>query len=241
MGSEVYIIAMANVDPIRRAEIGREKRARTRTQLIAAASSLFARQAVESVTVDEVVKEAGLAKGTFYVHFENLESLTAAVADEVVKSVDDLLQPGRLAFGEPAYRIAFGCCGFIDNALSDPGWAMVLARMITAAPRGGEIARRHLLEDLSELSKGLRGGASPALSLEIVVGIMNQLLAAFGEGRLSWRDREPAVAAILRAIGVDARQAKSALARLPAPRKSALPPVAGRSPRLRQRPAGRSS
>jgi hypothetical protein len=98
-----------------------------------------------------------------------------------------------------------------------------------------------LLEDLSELSKGLRGGASPALSLEIVVGIMNQLLAAFGEGRLSWRDREPAVAAILRAIGVDARQAKSALARLPPPRKSALPPVPARSPRLRQRPAGRSS
>ena len=37
---------------------------------------------------------------------------------------------------------------------------------------GGEIARRHLFEDLSELSKGLRVGISPTLSLEIVVGIM---------------------------------------------------------------------
>jgi AcrR family transcriptional regulator len=231
---------MANVDPIRRAEIGREKRARTRAQLLAAAYALFARQAVESVTVDDVVKEAGVAKGTFYVHFEDLEALTAAVADEVVKSIDDLLQPGRLALVEPAQRIAFGTCGFIDKALSDPGWAMVLARMTTAAPKGGEIARRHLLEDLSALSKGLRGSLSPALGLEIVVGIMNQLLTAFGEGRLSWRDREPAVAAILRAIGVDARQAKSALARLPAPRKSALPAGPAQSPRLRQSPARRS-
>jgi AcrR family transcriptional regulator len=231
---------MANVDPIRRAEIGREKRARTRAQLLAAAYALIARQAVESVTVDDVVKEAGVAKGTFYVHFQDLESLTAAVADEVVKSIDDLLQPGRLALGEPAQRIAFGTCGFIDKALSDPGWAMVLARMTTAAPKGGEIARRHLLEDLSALSKGLRSSLSPALSLEIVVGIMNQLLTAFGEGRLSWRDREPAVAAILRAIGVDARQAKAALARLPAPRKSALPAGPGRSPGLRPGPARRS-
>ncbi len=32
---------MANVDPIRRAEIGREKRARTRTQLIEAACTTW--------------------------------------------------------------------------------------------------------------------------------------------------------------------------------------------------------
>ena len=60
---------MATIDPIRRAEIGREKRARTRSRLVAAAKSLFARSAVEAVTVDEVEKEAGVAKGTFYFHF----------------------------------------------------------------------------------------------------------------------------------------------------------------------------
>jgi hypothetical protein len=55
------------IDPIRRAEIGREKWPRTRAQLVAAASALFTRQAVESVTVDDVVRESGVAKGTFYV------------------------------------------------------------------------------------------------------------------------------------------------------------------------------
>ena len=205
---------MANFDPIRRAEIGREKRARNRAQLVSAAHALFARQAVESVTVDEVVKEAGVAKGTFYTHFDDLQALTTAVADELIQSIDDLLQPGRLSLSEPASQIAFGCCSFIDKALTDPGWANVLVRMATAAPRGGEIARRHLFEDLSELSKGLSGSISPSLSLEIVVGIIIQLLGAFAGGKLSWGDREPAIAAILRAIGVDARQAKSALARL---------------------------
>jgi AcrR family transcriptional regulator len=98
---------MVNIDPVRRAEIGREKRARTRAQLIAAANALFAHQAVESVTVDDVVREAGVAKGTFYVHFKDLRELTAAVADELVKAIDDLLQPIRLTIDDPALRIAY--------------------------------------------------------------------------------------------------------------------------------------
>ena len=211
---------MAKINPIRRAEIGREKRARTRAQLIAAANSLFARQAVESVTVDDVVREAGVAKGTFYVHFDGLEALTAAVAEELVQSFDELLQPGRLSLVDPALRIAFGCSSFIDKALNDPRWASLVARMAAAAPKGGELLRRRLFEDLQQFSKGLPGdGASAELNLEIVVGIMLQLMRALGEGRLSSLDRDAAVSAILRAIGLSARQAKSVLARLSSSRR----------------------
>ncbi len=211
------VCTMAKVNPIRRAEIGREKRARTRAQLIAAANSLFARQAVESVTVDDVVKEAGVAKGTFYVHFDSLEAVTAAVAEELVHSFDELLQPGRVSLAEPALRIAFGCCSFIDKALNDPRWASVVARLAAVAPKGGEMARRRLFEDLQQFSKALPDdGVSAELKLEIVVGIMLQILRALGEGRLSSLDRDAAIGAMLRAIGLNAQEAKSVLVRLPA-------------------------
>ena len=65
--------------------------------------------------------------------------------------------------------------------------------------------------------------ASVELNREIVVGIMLQLLRAVGEGRLPSLDPDAAVSAILRAIGLDARQAKSVLARLPAPPDGATP------------------
>jgi AcrR family transcriptional regulator len=231
---------MANVDPIRRAEIGREKRARTRAQLIAAAKSLFAGQAVESVTVDDIVREAGVAKGTFYVHFEDLHGLTAAVAQDLVQSFDELLQPGRLSLSEPALRIAFGCSCWIDKALNDPGWARVLARMVTSTPNVGEVARSRLFEDLRRFSKGPpQGGVSPELGLEIVFGIMVQLVGAFGEGRLSRRHREDAIRAILRAIGLDAREVKSVVARLPASKDGALALAPGKSSKpQRRRSAG---
>lgn len=227
---------MAKIDPIRRAEIGREKRARTRAQLVVAASSLFARQAVESVTVDDVVKEAGVAKGTFYVHFQDLQSLAVAVAQELVRSFDELLQPVRLSISEPELRIAFGCSCSLDKALDDPHWARVVARMATAAPNGLAVVRRHFLEDMRRLSRGLpQGGISPEVSLEIVVGMMLQLLSAFGEGRLSRRHREDAIAAILRAIGLAAEQINSVIARLPASKDGTR--VLARAKTSRRRPS----
>ena len=231
---------MANINPIRRAEIGREKRARTRAQLVAAANALFANQAPESVTIDDVVRKAGVAKGTFYVHFDGLEALTAAVADELVQTFDELLQPSRLSINDPVLRIAFGCSSFINKAQSDPRWAALVSRMAAAAPKGGELARRRLFEDLQQFTKGLPGdGGSPELSLEIVVGIMLQLMRALGEGRLSSLDRDAALGAILRAIGLSARQAKSVLARLSVPADGAIPD--GPPPAKSQRRAGTAS
>ena len=231
---------MANVDPIRRAEIGREKRARTRAQLVAAAKLLFAMRAVESVTVDDVVKAAGVAKGTFYVHFKDLRELTATVADELIESIDSVLQPGRLSIRDPALRIAFACCCFIDKALSDPGWAAVVTRMAATASIG-ENARRHLFEDLSRLSKGSRGGIAPKLGQEIVGGIMLRLLGAFAEGKLSSRDRDAAIGAILRAIGLNARQVNAALASLPYPLEGIVPNLSPENSSPRARSAGRAS
>jgi AcrR family transcriptional regulator len=230
---------MANIDPIRRAEIGREKRARTRAQLVAAASALFAREAVESVTVDDVIREADVAKGTFYVHFKDLHGLIAAVADELVASIDELLQPVRLSIEDPAQRIAYGCSCFIDKALSDPEWAGLAARMAATVAKGGEVARRRLYEDLKENAKRLpRDGASVELNLVVVVGILLQVLSAIAESRLSSRHREGALTAILRAIGLDARQVKTVLGRLPVQADAARAEGA-RKARPRQTASGR--
>ena len=209
---------MAKVDLARRAQIGQEKRARTRAALVAAAKSLFASRSIESVTIDEIVAQAGLAKGTFYTHFDDLDALTAAVADELVAAFDDLMQPDRLAIADPLDRIAFGCNAFIENALADPAWAQVVARMARFNPTIGEATRRRLIEDLR---RALKDAAEPApsleLALEIVIGLVLQALLAFAEKRVSRDDREPVLAAVLRALGVDGRRIRSTLARLPKP------------------------
>jgi AcrR family transcriptional regulator len=214
----LYSWRMAKVDLARRAQIGQDKRARTRALLVVAAKSLFSSRSIESVTIDEIVAEAGLAKGTFYAHFEDLDALTAAIADELVQTFDDLMQPTRLAIADPLDRIAFGCNAFIAKAVEDPTWAQVVARMARFHPAVGEGTRRHLIDDLRLALEDI-GGPAPSLelALEIVVGLMLQALSAFAEKRVSRDDRESALIALLRAIGADGRRIRTTMARLPKP------------------------
>jgi AcrR family transcriptional regulator len=213
---------MAKINLERRAEIGREKRARTKAQLIAAASTLFAKQEWESVTIDDVVNEAGVAKGTFYAHFNDLSELAAAVADDLIQSFDELIQPRRLAISDPLLRIAFGCDAFIAKSLNDRLWASLAARMARSYPAVGQVARTRLSEDLREaLKRSPQTEISLELAAELALGIVNQVMAAIGEGRLKVGDRTDAVRSILTAIGVGKRDAASIVAKLASLRASA--------------------
>ncbi len=206
---------MAHINLERRAEIGREKRARTKAQLIAAAKALCSTRPWESVTVDEGVNEAGVAKGTFYTHFNDLNELAAAVADELIQTFDELIQPFRLSISDPLLRMAFACDAFIEKALEDRLWASLAARMARSYPAVGQVARKRLSEDLREaLKQSSQAELSLELALEVSVGIVNQVMAAIGDGRLKDHDRTEAVRCILTAIGVGKRAAASVCTRL---------------------------
>ena len=98
---------MAKIVPARRAEIGREKRGRTRAQIVEAGLMLLAERPPEGLTIDAIVEAAGVAKGTFYYHFQSIEELVAAVGAKLADSFDELLTPSRLDVSDPVKRIAF--------------------------------------------------------------------------------------------------------------------------------------
>jgi AcrR family transcriptional regulator len=214
---------MAKINLERRAEIGREKRARTKAQLIAAAKALFSERPWESVTVDEVVNEAGVAKGTFYGHFNDMNELAAAVADELIQSFDELIQPRRLSISDPLVRIAFGCHVFMEKTLKDRSWASLIARMGRSYRAVGQMTRSRLSEDLREaLKQSPQTELSLELGLEVTLGIILQVAAAIGEGRLKDSDPPEAVRCILAAIGIGKRDAASIISQVASIPKSAL-------------------
>src|ERR671939_27507 len=123
---------MAKIDLARRAEIGREKRARTRAQIVEAGTMLLAERPLEALTVDAVVEAAGVAKGTFYYHFEGIEDLAAAVGEKLAESLDEVLAPARLGLADPIARISFGLTEFLAKAIADPLWARLVVRTAQA-------------------------------------------------------------------------------------------------------------
>jgi AcrR family transcriptional regulator len=200
---------MARIDLARRAQIGRDRRARTRSQLIEAARALYALNPIEAVTVDDLVGEAAVAKGTFYVHFDGLIELQAAVADQLAHEFDELLQPRRLATGDPVERIAAGCGAFVGEALSNPAWGALVARGALSMPNVALSARGRLIEDLGRAAaSGRLGDVTPELAFEFAIGIVLQAMRAAAERRIVRSQAPDVVAGILRAIGVKPEEAQ---------------------------------
>lgn len=209
---------MAKVSLVRRAQIGLERRAKSHARLIRATRALISVRAVDSITVDDVTREAGVAKGTFYVHFRHLDDLRAAVADELAQELHDLLLPLHFAIVDPVERIAMGSLAFIRQAKQDPAWGGLAARGVWAFPTVASAARKQLSEDLRLAgSQGRLTLISAEVGFDIVIGIVLQAMRSASERRLSPSDVSAAVSAILRGLGVAADEADRIVRRLPEP------------------------
>lgn len=60
----------------------------TKNKICESAAALFKEYGFENVSVDSIVEKAGISKGSFYVHFDSKDSLTAALITEYVSELD---------------------------------------------------------------------------------------------------------------------------------------------------------
>src|SRR4026208_491707 len=124
--------AMGKIDLARRAEIGREKRERTRAQIVEAGLILLAERPPEARRLAAMWEAAGVAKGTFYYHFQSVEELVAAVGAKLADSFDELLATSRLGEAGPGARMSSAYAKFLEKAFDDPFWARLVVRSAQA-------------------------------------------------------------------------------------------------------------
>ena len=193
---------MARIDLARRAEIGREKRARTRAQIVEAGAALLADRPPEALTVDAIVEAAGIAKGTFYYHFKNIEELAGAVGEQLGESLDELLAPARLSLPDPIARISFAFSRFLAKSIEDPHWARLVLQSTQATTEPARGVREHLKADLTEAkAQGRLRIDDIELAADIVVGIYLQVTRGILHRGAAPDLVDQALAAVLRAVG----------------------------------------
>jgi AcrR family transcriptional regulator len=168
------------------------------TALCTAGLDLYLEQGIAKVTVDEIVQEAGVAKGSFYRYFENQEALVVAIMEPLREAVRQAIRAG-------ADSLEAG----IDPSALQGRWLMLaakigsaifghqkVARLYLQESRGPAIgARRPIAELVDELTQGAtlltnlaqehglsRSGLHPQVSSLIVVGAVEHLLCAFLRG-----------------------------------------------------------
>ena len=87
--------------------VGREVR---RQELIDAALAVFSAKGVAAASVDDIVRAAGVAKGTFYLYFDAKDDAVTAVAEQMVEGVASRIEAlATAADRSPVERlVAFG-------------------------------------------------------------------------------------------------------------------------------------
>jgi AcrR family transcriptional regulator len=97
-------------DTDHRTRVGRERRERTQARIIEAALRVFAEKGPDAPIIDDFIKAAGVARGTFYNYYQSTEELLEATAkwlqDDLIVSIEaeigSLGRSGRAPeFGHP--------------------------------------------------------------------------------------------------------------------------------------------
>jgi hypothetical protein len=91
----------------------------TRGQLIAIATRMFAERGYEDTSIEAVLREAGVSRGSLYHHFASKEALFEAVAEEVETSVGAQTAAAASGVTSPVDALQAGSVAWIRLA-GDP-------------------------------------------------------------------------------------------------------------------------
>jgi AcrR family transcriptional regulator len=194
--------SMARINLERRAAIGEAKRARTRAAILEAARARYTAPTNGAVTVEAVMQAAGLAKGTFYLHFPDLATLEAELGEALIGDLDQRLQPARLAVSDPLSRLATMLTLMLRDLAAAPAQARLAARAVATIPDVARAVQAHLREDLAEThSEDRLAIGSIDLAARIVAAIFEEAARDLGDGRIDATAIPDIVRAVLRAMG----------------------------------------
>lgn len=192
----------------------RVRQTKTREALLSAARRLMAQGSRAAFTVDELVQAAGVAKGSFYNHFSDKESIAKEVQRLVLEIEEVEVQAVNHGVTDPVARIARGMATYARMALVDPE----SARILTLGQLSGDFVESPVNTGLtSDLRTALREGRIVAPSIEaaamLIVGQVAVVIA-----RLSGRPdvytarvtAQQCIAITLLGIGLTHREAQLA-------------------------------
>lgn len=156
----------------------------TRERLVTTARELFGRDGYEATSVEAVLREAGVARGSLYHHFESKTALFDAVLDQVVAETAEAAADAARLHEDPVEGLRAGCGAWLRMAL-DPAIqqiALVDAPAVVGWSRWRELDEQHTLGGVRlALQRVAESGRLPADQVDVLA---HMLLASVSEAAL---------------------------------------------------------
>lgn len=191
-----------------RVRVAEGRRNRMRARLIEAAMRVHSEFSGRMPVIEDVVKEAKVARGTFYKYFTSLDEILKAVGQDVSDQMTTNILPLYDVLQEPWQRFSVGFRVFLTRAVWDPKWAGFVTRM-DAWPHNSLVAK-YMSEDLR---KGQASGdfvlRDPEWTADFLMGACIGGIEALRHG-VAEPDQyiDDAIETALRALGCSARRCK---------------------------------
>jgi AcrR family transcriptional regulator len=127
-----------------------QRGAATREQLIAVATRLFAERGYEDTSIEAVLQEAGVSRGSLYHHFKGKEALFAVVVEAVGEDAGRRSVAAAEGAQDVAQALRAACLAWVELA-RDPVVQRVLlidAPAVLGWQRWRELDEQHALGDV---------------------------------------------------------------------------------------------
>lgn len=190
---------------------GNRQRQRTRGMLLTAGEHLFATRSVDSVTVDQIVDAAEVAKGSFYNHFEDKEAFAEAVFQLVQGDVEFHIFSANQGIADPATRAMRALCTVMRYARNHPERLQATLSLAARRSTPADPLNAGLVADITQ---GLERGQFRDIDVDMgVVVFLGLSRAGIAQAMAPDIARPPAEiteavgAALLRALGMNSADA----------------------------------
>lgn len=178
-----------------------ERREKRRRQILDAARTVFATKGYVATTVDDIVTAVEVARGTFYLYFDDKLDVFSALVDDFFRRTAQSIQPIELEPGSasPRDQLRENLRRVIRMAKADPGMvkialstAMGIDPGLDARLRVFYAALRQFMDETLETGQSIglvRAGADRRLMLAMAVGGLKELMLDIVSGDLE-RDED---------------------------------------------------
>lgn len=192
-----------------RTRVGLARRERTRARLLAAALRVFAKHGTDAAIIDSIIREAGVARGTFYNYFQTNEELFVAVAQEVSNELIRIVDPVASRQESPAGRIACGVILVLGLAQRFPLLAEFVVRGGHAAVAVGSLATEVIPRDIAAaIEAGEFAVRDSRLAFDLILGPVLSALHTIVNHPVGADYPRELAASILQSLGLDADVAR---------------------------------
>ena len=170
---------------------------RIRHSLVEAGLQLFSERPVDAVPIDDIVATAGVAKGSFFNHFEDKQTFAAAIGAEIRIDVEARIEEANRGLEDPLERLVGGMRVAVDYALSEKARAIIMARGFNLATGRDHPLNAGLRKDIdAACAMGLLRKEAESAGLLLWLGACHFVVANIIERKLT----RPKAAARMRDI-----------------------------------------